>query len=344
MKANFIKILKKDAQKLKNKLLEDNIYLINLRPESDEKYVYFPIKDKLKGYTIVSKEARKYGVRTTSLKDILKELGLKGAQIKTITSYDTVGKIAILKITEAMEPKETEIAKALLSSNAALETIVKKTKKHHGVYRVQSVKWLAGKKTLETIVKESGALFKIRVGEMFFSPRLCFERDRIAQLVKPKADVAVFFSGVAPFSIAIAKQQPEVNKVYSIELNPKAHIEALENIKLNKVEDKVEAICDDVNNFSENLKDWADNIVMPLPKTANLFIESAFKTIKKGKKPGLVSLYQFAPIEDPYKDILKQLGDFAKSKGYKIKVEFKREVRKYSPKVVQVVVDFRFIK
>ena len=43
----------------------------------------------------------------------------------------------------------------------------------------------------------------------------------------------------------MAKKQRDVSKIYSVELNPQAHKYAQENIKMNKVEGKVEAVLMD---------------------------------------------------------------------------------------------------
>jgi len=347
MDVDFVGIKKKDAEKVKAKLIEQHNYKFEVKPFRDEDFVYFPVLDRKKAEkygTVSKKEASIYLKQTPSLKEILDKLGLKRNQINAITSYDTVGTIAILKITKDLEPYEKKIANAMLETNPQLETIVKKVKEHHGVYRVQSVKFIAGKRKLTTLVKEAGAIFKVKVGDMFFSPRLSFERLRISDMIRPKTNVCVFFAGVAPFSILVAKRQPLVNKVLSVELNPKAHKAALENIKLNKVETKVEAVCADVNKYADKITDWADYCVMPLPKTSDNFLEAAFTVVKKGKETGLISLYKFVPSDKPYDDLLKELQGFAKSKGYKLKVVSKRQVRDYSAKVIQVVVDFKLVK
>jgi tRNA (guanine37-N1)-methyltransferase len=202
MLSDFLQVKKKDAEKIKTKLIENNIYVFNLKPLHDDYFVYFPISNKkiAKKYgKIFRKSSKEYEKRTISLKDILTKMKLNLSQIKSITSYDTVGAIAILKITDDLIPYEKEIAESLLKTNPSLKTIVKKTKEHHGVYRVQSVKWLAGKRTFLTYVKEAGAIFKVKVGDMFFSPRLSFERLRIANLVKPHSNVAVFFQELLHF-------------------------------------------------------------------------------------------------------------------------------------------------
>ncbi len=339
---NFICVPKRDAEKVRNIIHEKSLWVLGYKTERDEKFVYFPIIDKndpeLKKYKRISRKGKNYP-KTQSLKSILTEK----FKIKDyIASYDTVGDIAILKYTPEMEKKEKEIAKVFLQTNPIIKTVVKKTEAHHGKYRIEGVKYVAGKKTLNTIVKENNCVFKVELGEMFFSTRLSFERERVAKMVKDGSNVAIFFAGVGPFSIIIGKQKPNC-KIYSIELNRTAHKMAKENIKLNQMKN-VKAICANVTKYTEKIKDSCDYVIMPLPKTANLFLESAYTAIKKGSKSGIISLYKFVPKDKPYIGLINELKTFAKKKKRKLKVVFKRIVRPYSAGIVQVVIDFCFIK
>lgn len=277
--------------------------------------------------------------RTLPFRDVLKKILTSKELEKAITSYDVLGDIAIIKIPDELIHKEQKIAKSLMESNDKIKTVVKTGSIHKGRFRTQKVKFLAGKKTFTTYVKESGCVFKIRVSDSFFSSRLSFERTRVSGLVKPKDDVCVFFSGVAPFSLVIAKNKP-VGKVVSVELNPKAHKFALENIKINKLENKVIAILDDVKEYAKKTKDKFDLVVMPLPKDADLFFDSALKVIKKN---GIITLYKFVPKDDPYSEIEKSIKEIAKKEGKKIKIIFKRHVRDFSPAVIQIVLDIQVL-
>ncbi len=270
------------------------------------------------------------------LKGVISESELKIAT----TSYDVLGDIAIIKIPEELIKKEKKMARALLDSNKKIKTVVKTDSVHKGKFRTQKVKYLAGKRTFITYVKESGCVFKIRVSDSFFSSRLSFERTRVSGLVKPKDRVCIFFSGVAPFSLVVAKNNPQVEKVVSVELNPKAHAYALENITLNKMENKVTAILDDVKEYAKKTKEKFDLVVMPLPKDADIFFDSALKVIKKN---GVITLYKFVPKDDPYTEIEKNIMGIAKKEGKKVKVIFKRQVRDFSPAIIQVVLDIQVL-
>ncbi|PIU22109.1 MAG: hypothetical protein COT14_02880 [Candidatus Diapherotrites archaeon CG08_land_8_20_14_0_20_30_16] len=339
---NFIKVPKLEADKARNALMEHNLYLKGIKTQNDKEFVYFPVIKKgfktkeLKKYKVVTKKSKEYST-TKSFRDILvDDLHIKDY----IASYDTVGGIAILKMTPEMKKKEKELTHLFLQNNPTIKTLVKKASEHHGKYRLEDVKYLAGKKTLKTQVKESGCIFNIELGKMFFSPRLSFERERLAQKVKDGSTIGVFFAGVGPFSIVIAKKNPNC-KIYSIELNREAHKCAKENLAQNKIKN-VRVVCADVAKYAQKIKDLCDYIIMPLPKTSDLFLESAYTAIKK-KPEGQITLYKFVPKASLYKDLINELKLFAKKKKKKLKVIFKREVRDYNPKIVQIVIDFKFV-
>ncbi len=74
---------------------------------------------------------------------------------------------------------------------------------------------------------------------------MAHDRNVIAMQVQPNEVIGSLFGGIGPFAILMAKRQPMVTKIYSVELNPEAHRYAQENVKLNKIEGKVEAVLMD---------------------------------------------------------------------------------------------------
>ena len=100
----FIKVLKKEANKAREYLMLNNLYLKGIKTLNDKDYVYFPIipKANIKKYPIVNKNSKKYST-TKSFRDIL----VNDFKIKDYyASYDTVGNIAIIKITDEMEKRK----------------------------------------------------------------------------------------------------------------------------------------------------------------------------------------------------------------------------------------------
>ena len=174
---------------------------------------------------------------------------------------------------------------------------------------------------------------------MFFSPRLSTERIRISRLIKKGEVVGAFFAGVGPFPIVFAKNS-KMEKAIAIELNPVAFKLMKQNIVLNKVEKKVEPILGDVKKVApKKLKGKCDRVVMPLPRGAGAFLGSAFKAL--AVKGGVIHFYQFEPKDKPFNAPLKRIKETAKKSGRKVKVLRKAIVRSFSPKTVQVVIDFK---
>src|SRR3989344_1286720 len=169
------------------------------------------------------------------------------------TSFDQIGEIAIFN----EFPKELKKYEKIIGNK-----LIKLNKK---------IRIIAVKKTKETIHKENNLKFKLDIEKAYFSPRTGSERLRIASKIKPDESVLVMFSGIGPFSILAAKKAKEV---YAIELNPIAHKYALENIKLNKI-DNLKSFKGDVKTILPKLKKKFNRIIMPLPTDSESYLSLA---------------------------------------------------------------------
>ncbi|MCX6748002.1 MAG: methyltransferase [Candidatus Pacearchaeota archaeon] len=202
---------------------------------------------------------------------------------------DAIGKIAILKFKEGISSKEKKkIALNLLKTQSNIKTVLEKAEKVKGRLRTIKTKYLAGEKTKETIYKESGCLFKLNTDSCYFSPRLSGERLEIASKIK-KGKVLVLFAGVGPFSIIIAKKNPQV-KVTSVELGKECCKYAKENVILNRL-NNIRVIPGDVKKVLPKLKEKFDYIVMPRPQLKDTFLEDALKVSKKNT---IIFYYDFS--------------------------------------------------
>ncbi len=329
-----LKIEPKYAEKAKNELQKKNL-LEKYEPIKEKKSIIFPIKEKSDfsfPHSFTKKKFKSYK-ETLNLKESLKKHLTKKEMESLISSYDTVGNIAVLQIPDNLEKKESIIAETLLKSNKNLETICKVISPHQGLFRIQEIKPIAGKKTTICTYKESKALFVFDLNKTFFSPRLSTERLRISKLIKKGEKIGAFFAGVGPFPIVFAKNS-KMKKAIAIELNPEAFKAMQENILRNKVQDKVEAICGDVREKAKNMK--FNRIVMPSPHTADTFLDIAKQSSKKGT---IIHYYTFAPAKNSYSKALKEI----KKEFKKIKVLRKAKVRSFSPSKIQIVIDFQVL-
>ncbi|MBI4144371.1 hypothetical protein HY486_03930 [Candidatus Woesearchaeota archaeon] len=196
--------------------------------------------------------------------------------------YDVIGNIALLD--KKIGKKSAE---KLLNSH--ILTVMQRQNKHFGRYRLQKLVHLAGKKQTCTTHKESGVVLKVDVKKAYFSPRLASERLRIAQQIHKKEKVAVFFSGISPYPLILAKHSP-ATKIVGIEWNPVAHKLAQENIVLNKLHDKIVLVKGNVRTCSMQHGTF-DRIILMHPSKAVNYIDTA---VGVAKKKCVIHLYTFA--------------------------------------------------
>lgn len=244
------------------------------------------------------------------------------------SSFDIIGDILILDINPKIKKYEKLIAKSLLKLNKHIKFIAKKSSIHKGRYRIQKLKILSGQNCLETIHKENNVNVKLNVEKCYFSPRLANERLRIASLIKKNESILVMFSGVGIFNFVISKNS-KAKEVYGIELNKIAHKYALENLKLNKM-NNLTFLQGDVKKIIPKLNKKFDRIIMPLPKDSPTYLEYALKVLKKH---GFIHLYLFSQE----KDIPKLKKQY--SKNFKVLRIIK--CGKYSPYTYRICLDLK---
>ncbi len=224
-------------------------------------------------------------------------------------------------------------------------------------YRTREVRVIWGDERLETTHREAGCSFMVDLRHVFFSPRLAYERMRVARKVKPGETIINLFAGVGCFSILIAKQQPQT-RIYSIDLNPYAFNYQKANIVLNNLEGKVLPILGDAREEAAKLAGLADRVLMPLPEQAHLFLPVAVQALKRcpvtdeveaGAVEGVIHYYAVATgreDEELFQRPLNQAQEIIESSaGRTIRVELEeaRIVRSVGPRKYHIVLDLRVL-
>jgi len=251
-------------------------------------------------------------------------------------SFDTVGSIAILP--QNLKRNEAKIiAKKLLEQHKSILTVLHKSGRVKGRLRKPELTFMAGKRTFETIHKESNCMIKVNLKECFFSPRLSNDRLDIARQVKKGEKILVMFSGVAPLPLVIAKNsKPSV--IYAVELNKAATKYAKENIKLNKL-DNIIIIQGDAKKAIQNFKKKKikfDRIVMPRPQLKEDFLKEAFSVAKKGAIINFHDFLQEREINQSIANILKK----AKQSKRKVKILRWKKAGDIGPYKYRIRIDF----
>lgn len=368
-KSLFIKIEKRNAQKFLQKINQKikNKLIINQKIQiiKDNDYIFFPLIDDTELINQLKKLIRndfdfeitsRIGVSNQSYKHKTIKEALLGKIPEKFNefipnSYDIIGDIAIIEFKKdfSLEKEKTEtiknkIARAVIDINKNVVSVFEKESKIKGSYRLRDLKLLTGENKTETIHKENNCKFKLDVKSTFFTPRLVFERKRIASSQFKEEEMIIdLFAGVGPFSIQIAKNN-NVN-LFSFDINPKACKLMAENIKLNKLKGKitihhldVRTILDAGNKVGDFLKNKADRIIMNLPESSIEYINVACFLLKESG--GIIHNYMFSEKPDSIQKAINSLKEILSENDFRIEnVLNSKIVKTFSPKSELIVID-----
>jgi len=259
---------------------------------------------------------------------------------KVPNSYDVVGCIAIIRVPSASLERAQSMAEAIMNSRKSVKTVLAQVSPVDGDFRLRRLRHVTGENKTSTVHRESGCLFSVDVANCYFSPRLSYERLRVARLVKSSETVVNMFAGVGCFSILIAKQANPV-KVFSIDVNPVAIEFMQENIRLNRVYGTVVPLLGDSKAvISSRLQGVADRVLMPLPEKALEYLPAAVSALKPSG--GWIHVHVFehaAKTESPIEKVKLKLTEALASLSIDFEVPLIRVVRSTGPNWFQIVAD-----
>ena len=266
---------------------------------------------------------------------------LNSEELKRIyKSYDIVGDIAIIRVPEPQLRYTKLIAEAIMTIHHEVKSVWRQSSSVSGDFRLRKLEHILGKETTETCYREHGCIYKTDLKKAYFSPRLSYERMRIAGLIQRGETVVNMFAGVGCYSIAIAKHSAPM-KVYSVDVNPSAFEYLRENIRLNRVEAVVVPLQGDAKEVIEmELQNVADRVLMPLPELAYDYLDYARLALKTAG--GWIHYYSFEHAkkgEDPVQKAEKQVREKLGRLDDVFQVSRGRVVRTIGPRWFQVVLD-----
>lgn len=325
-----VRVPARDAQKVLRKLKEAGIFDTSKRAKRDGDFVIFPITAEVPGFETVEadfEELKKH----RKFRDVLREQLTKEELTLAKRAFDTIGDIAIIEVPGELEKHEQVIAKALLEAHKNIRSVYKKSGDISGEERTRALKFLYGGEGTETVYKEHGMKLKLDIGRVYFSPRLSAERERILSQTKDGEVVVDLFAGIGPFSILLAKNRDV--KVHAIDANEHAFEYLKENVRINKVADRVVPVFGDCQEVAP--KGVASRVIMNLPKSSNEFLDLAFDVIKEG----VIHYYAISREEDLYDQKIDFIEKIAKEKGRAIEIPNKKIVRPYAPYTYHVAID-----
>jgi tRNA (guanine37-N1)-methyltransferase len=255
-------------------------------------------------------------------------------------ALNIIGDIVIIEVPSELKPYEKLLGEAILETHKNVKTVLAKAGAINGTYRVREFTFLAGELKTQTVHKEYGCQYNVDVAKAYFSPRLSHEHERVASFVKSGETVVDLFAGVGPFSILIAKKNPQV-KVCAVDINPEA-VDLLKfNVRVNRVENRVFPILGDAKQIAaEKLHAIADRAIMNLPETAIEFVDAACQAIKP--EGGMIHFYAFVRQPDTIENLKQRFGQAVRVAGRKVEAfHYAKNIRETAPYESQVVLDVK---
>ena len=365
----YLKVKKAEGQKALNliKLNFKGYSVINQKYKilHDDEFIFFPLEEnkelikkviKSIGNSVGIEIIAKLGIINEKYKFKSLQGALKGKipvdyQEIIPKSYDLIGNIAIIEFYkfEHIEDNELsnykkEIAKAITIVNRKIKTVYEKKSEIMGMYRLRDLALLYGEDKSETVYKENNCTFKLDLKKTYFTPRLVYERRRVASSEMRENELIVdMFAGVGPFSIQIAKKHDV--RVYAFDTNPDAYNYLKENIKSNKLKGEVipcnlnvKELLNPLNILGKSLQGKSDRILMNLPERSIEFLDVTCFLMKKSG--GILHFYQFSEKPNPIERTIELLNEKLNNFDWLIeKILTSKIVKSYSPKAELVGVE-----
>ena len=338
MERPALRVRRREAEALRRRLIAIDALDSGWRPRQEGEWIFFPVKpEKVEevralGYEVLSTVFEEKRGRPRNLREAL-ETSLPQELLRYIpSSYDLVGDVAVLELPKELEPYAELVGEALMRLHPRVKTVAAKIGGTKGDYRLRELKTIAGSGVTETLHREHGCIYKLDLRKAFFNPRLGGERLRVARQVKPGERVADMFAGVGPFSILIAKLQPSA-KIIAVELNPDAYNYLIENIKLNKVEDRVEPRLGDAREVLREFKEHFDRAIMDLPRRSLDFLDVGLRICRKG---AVIHVYW---TEDDVGRAVERVIGRVSMLGYRVSAISARKVMEVAPRKYTIALD-----
>ncbi|MEM2095175.1 MAG: class I SAM-dependent methyltransferase family protein [Candidatus Caldarchaeum sp.] len=252
----------------------------------------------------------------------------------TKPSIKYLGHVALVRLPPGFVGSPEKYAEGLLAKGPKVKTVVL-IDGVEGQLRTPRVRGVFGESSAETVHRENGMVFKLDASRLMFSLGNSFERLRMMKLPREGETIVDMFAGVGQFTIPAAKSRAE--QVYSFEVNPHAYDYLLQNISLNKVEDRVKPFCDDCRNAAKHgLREAADRIIMGYLNGTLNYLPTALDI---AKSEAVIHLHELAKPLDGWAELFSRCQVLAREVGRELKLVAWRVVKTYSARMWHYVLD-----
>ena len=247
------------------------------------------------------------------------------------SGFQIVGHVALLQLHEGLSEFAQLIAEATMEFDHRIRSVAVKTEPTIGIMRKPGYRLIAGDSNTVTEHVEGGVLFRLDPLRLTFSRGNVAERMRLSNMIEGDEIILDMFACVGQFSLHIAKKTE--SRVVAIEINPEAHRFLVENIKLNGVEDRMQALLGDCRKIHP--VNEANRVILGYLHNTFEYLPYALKSLRKDG--GHVHLHAALPKRD-IPDAGNTINTTALEHGFNTEFSV-REVKHYSPGIEHYVFD-----
>jgi len=252
---------------------------------------------------------------------------------KLPSGFHVVGHVALVHLDSSLYDYASMIGEATLLFDEKIKSIAIKRGPTTGEIRTPLFEVIAGDCNTVTTHIENGVLFKLDPVKITFSGGNKRERIDIAKQVKQGERVVDMFSCVGQFALQIAKTSESV--VTAIEINPVAYKFLLENIRINKLENRVTAILGDCREVYPS--NYANRVIMGYLHDTQSYLPYALDTLTKDG--GTIHMHMTIQ-KDLLEQSISEIDSVCRKTGFVSQIEA-RKIKSYSPNVEHYVFDIQ---
>ena len=257
--------------------------------------------------------------------------GVVSNDITLPSGFHLVGHVALVHLDfDAME-YALHIGEKTLEYDQRIQSVAVRTGPTEGIMRSPSYELVAGDCNTITTHIEAGVRFRLDPLRLTFSGGNRKERTRLSGLVKDDEVVVDMFSCVGQFALHIA-QNANVD-VTAIEINPEAYRFLCENIKLNRLEEKVTTLLGDCREVHP--RKVANRVVLGYLHETIEYLPVALKTLVE--EGGCIHMHMNVP-ESGRVSVVRDIEHVCSNYGYSSRVSTQL-VKNYSPGMGHYVFD-----
>ncbi|MBN2229936.1 MAG: class I SAM-dependent methyltransferase family protein [Candidatus Thorarchaeota archaeon] len=247
------------------------------------------------------------------------------------SGFHVVGHVALLHVDSTLREYHSKIGEATLKYDKRIKTVAIQTGPTEGETRKPSYRIVAGNHDTTTIHVENGISYKFNPITITFSGGNKKERINIYKRIAAGEKVVDMFSCVGQFALPIAKWG--YASVTAIELNPEAYGYLVENIRLNRLEDRVTAILGDCRVVHPSHS--ANRVVMGYLHHTETYLPYALDTLVE--EGGTIHMHLALPNKS-LSAIISSISEICLQRGF-VSLTNTRKIKNYSPGIEHVVFD-----